>query len=41
MKYRISNTIKQQEYLKACKLSELGYSNKEIIEKHCFLHGEF
>lgn len=36
MKYKISNTIKQQEYLKACNLNELGYSNKEIIEKTLF-----
>lgn len=36
MKYKLSNEIKQQEYLKACELSKLGCTNKEIIEKTLF-----
>lgn len=36
MKYPITNTLKQQEFNKACKLSELGYTKKEIVENTIF-----
>jgi hypothetical protein len=36
MKYKLSNEIKQQEYLKACELSRKGFTKKEIIDNTLF-----
>ncbi len=36
MKYKMTNELKQQEYLKAVKLNKIGYTHKEIVENTKF-----
>jgi hypothetical protein len=36
MKYKLSNDIKQQEYLKACELSKMGFTKLEIVSSTLF-----
>lgn len=36
MKYKLSNETKQQEYLKACELSNMGFIKSEIIDNTLF-----